>query len=167
MRPVGDRAVEKSLQRLRKRGLIEAFDAEGQRRKDGKPEKVYAAITAVNKGLNGPSRGDINESVSDSIEPASSLGFANPTPNPTTPPVGFQNTTPPAQPHPDTDEVEKVYPSPTRQLDPVGFKEVSDSSASAQSDNLGERVEEVAAEGDLEVPPRYWGDAPPAWEDLI
>lgn len=167
MRPISDRAVAKSLERLRKRGLIEAFDAEQQHRSVGKPEKVYAAITAANTGLTRASRGDINVSVSHLEDPAPSLGSANATTNATTPPVALENVQMVANCRPCPDEAEEVHPSLMRQPEPVAFEEASQHKASAQCDNLVERVGEGVEEGDPGVAEHYWGDAPPAWEDLI
>jgi hypothetical protein len=158
MRPRGDRFVAKSLERLKKRGLIEAFDAEEQRRSDGKPKKVYAAITACLKtsgkvlqtaANEEPSRGDINVCVSHSKEPSSPLGSANATTNATTPPVAFENVHPATESHPSPNEVDEVHPLPMRQPEPVAFEEPSATKGSVECDNFGERVEEAPFEGDL------------------
>jgi hypothetical protein len=176
MRPTGDRSVEKSLARLKKRGLIEAFDAEHQHRAQGRPEKVYAAITAsLNTGAGvqqsaaglEPSRGDINESVSGLKEPAPPQGSSNPTPNPTTDPVGFEKVHSATESHPSSDEVEEVHPSQTRHPAPVGFEEPSDCKGFAKPDNFGERVEEAPFEGDLDLSAYDLEGEPPSWDELI
>jgi hypothetical protein len=167
MRPMGDKAIEKSLTRLRKRGLIESFDAERQHRVMGKREKVYAAVTAVNTKLSAASRGDIHESVSDLQEPAPALSFSNQTANQTTLPVGLENVHPATKPHPSTDEVDQVHLSLIRQDEPVGFEDPSEGNGFAKSDSSGERVEEPPVEGDLDLSAYDLEGEPPSWEELI
>jgi hypothetical protein len=163
MRPMGDKAIEKSLTRLRKRGLIESFDAERQHRVMGKREKVYAAVTAVNTKLSAASRGDIHESVSDLQEPAPALSFSNQTANQTTLPVGLENVHPATKPHPSTDEVDQVHLSLIRQDEPVGFEDPSEGNGFAKSDSSGERVEEPPVEGDLDLSAYDLEGEPPSW----
>ena len=176
MRPQRCAAVQKSLQRLRKRGLIEGFDAEKQRRADGKPEKVYAAITTRlwkqqqedrQKAVSNPSGGDINESVSIWKEPPSSLAFSNKTANRTPAPVLFENV--PEATHlylpPDEDDV--VHLTRTGQQPPVPFDDSSHASVSAELDNSGARVEEGTQEVEAQPPNHYWGEAPPSWEEIL
>jgi hypothetical protein len=176
LRPIGDRSVAKSLERLKKRGLIQAFEAEEQRRSDGKPEKVYAAITAnlststkvqQSAAVSDPSRGDINVCVSHSIEPASPLGSANATTNATTPPVAFESVLSATESHLSPDEVDQVHPSPMRQPEPVAFKKTSATKGSVECDNFGERVEEAPFEGDLDLSAYDLEGEPPSWEELI
>jgi hypothetical protein len=164
---MGDKAIEKSLTRLRKRGLIESFDAEHQHRVMGKREKVYAAVTAANTKLPAASRGDIHESVSDLQEPAPVLGFSNQTANQTALPVGLENDHPAADLHPPTDEVDQVHLSLIRHEEPVGFEESCQGNVFAKSDNSGERVEEAPFEGDLDLSPYDLEGEPPSWEELI
>jgi hypothetical protein len=142
--------MSKSLERLRW-GLIDAFDEDQQYRAEGKPEKVYAAITAMNPDLSEASRGDIRVSVSHSKEPASPLGSANATANATTPLVAFEKVHPNTEPRPSSAWVEQVHPSPMRQPEPVAFEKSCDCNGFGECDNFGERVEEAPPEGDLDL----------------
>jgi len=175
MRPPGCSAVRKSLQRLERRGLIQSFDAEHQHRVEGKPEKVYAAITSrlwtqkdqhLSEAVSEASRGDINESVSHLAEPASSQGSSNGTANGTTPPVPLEKAHSDTESHPGPDEANKVHPEQMGQPDAVPFENPSCTNGSGKWDSFRERVGEASFEVHLERESGAGGE-PPTWEELM
>jgi len=151
------------------------FDPERQHRAEGKPEKVYAAITSrlwtqtdqrLSEAVSEASRGDINESVSHLEEPVSSLGSSNGTANGTTPPVPLEKDHSDDDSHPSPDAVEEVYLWQMGQHQPVPFEDPSCTNGSGKWDSSGERVEEPTFEGHLSPESEAVGELP-TWEVLM